>query len=164
MTRNLISISSNNSDMKPKLVAEDGRQFCDKPQFIEMNVWKRANYYSCTRKVLEYLEESFDKPIRLSNMAAIACMEKTTFSRAFRQRTGITLHEFVQAYRISQAVARMETSDCSITEVAFNTGFRNLDTFARVFKKIARATPSQYRLEIRRRNGLVVSTPMETAS
>jgi len=162
MTRNVTSISSN--DMKYKVVAEEEWPACNQPRFIEMDVWKRANYYSCTRKVLKYLEGSFDKPIRLPKMAAIACMEKTTFSRAFRQRTGITFHEFVQAYRISQAVARMETSDCSITEVAFNTGFSNLDTFARVFKKIARTTPSQYRLEIRRRNGLMVNTPMEAAS
>jgi AraC-like DNA-binding protein len=135
-----------------------------KPRFIEAAVWKRANYYSCIQKTLQYLAGSYNNPIRLSKVAAVACMEKTTFSRTFRQKTGITLHTFIQAYRISQAVNRMEASDCSITEIAFETGFNSLDTFERTFKKIAGITPSQYRLEIRRRNGLLAEMPMTAAS
>jgi transcriptional regulator GlxA family with amidase domain len=136
----------------------------DRPRFIEMDVWKRAHYYSCTRKAVECLKRRFDKPIGLLELAEVACMEKTTFSKAFRQKTGITLHEFIQAYRVSQAASKMETSDYSITEIAFSTGFGSLDTFGRVFKKVARSTPSQYRLEIRRRNGLMPELPIKVAS
>jgi AraC-like DNA-binding protein len=135
-----------------------------KPRFIEADVWKRANYYSCIRKALQYLASYYDNPICLSKVAAVACMEKTTFSRTFRQKTGVTLHTFIQAYRVSQAVIRMEASDCSITEIAFETGFNSLDTFERTFKKIAGITPSRYRLEIRRRNGLLVEMTMAAAS
>jgi AraC-like DNA-binding protein len=136
----------------------------DKPRFIQMDVWKRANYYSCTRKAVEYLERSFDKPLGLMKMAEIACMEKTTFSKAFSHKTGMTLHEFIQAYRVSQAALKMERSDYSITEIAFSTGFNSLDTFARAFRKFAEVTPSHYRLEVRRRNGLMANISIKAAS
>jgi two-component system response regulator YesN len=123
----------------------------NKPKFIEMKTWQRVQYYSCTRKAVDYLQKSFSMPIGLQDIAGIACMEKTSFSRAFKQKTGITLRDFIQAYRISLAVTRIEESDCSITEVAFSVGFSSLDTFERVFKKIAGTTPSRYRMEILRK-------------
>jgi AraC-like DNA-binding protein len=134
------------------------------PQFIEADVWKRAEYYSCTRKALEYIETSLDRPLRLGEIAAVACMERTAFSKSFRHKTGITFHEFVQAYRVSQAASRMEVSDCSITEVAFGVGFNSLDTFERVFKKIAGTTPSRYRLELLYAKGLIASQPNRSRS
>jgi len=91
-------------------------------------------------------------------------MERTTFSKAFKRKTGITFHEFVRAYRVSQAVSKMEQSDCSITEIAFSMGFNSLDTFERAFKKVTGTTPSQYRLEVLRTNGLMGGPPTRAAS
>lgn len=125
------------------------------PQFIDIEVWNRARYYSRTKKAIAHLERCFERSIDLREFAAIACMERTTFSKTFKQKTGITLHEFVQAYRVSQAVARMEVSDYSLTEIAFSVGFGSLDTFERTFKKIAGTTPSQYRLKILSKKGLL---------
>jgi transcriptional regulator GlxA family with amidase domain len=130
----------------------------DTPRFIETDVWRRAKYYSCTRKALEHLEKSFDQPIGLREIAEIACMERTTFSKAFKHKTGVTFHEFIQQYRVSQAVAKMEASDCSITVIALSVGFSSLDRFEKVFKKIAGTTPSHYRIEILRKNGLMPDT------
>jgi AraC-like DNA-binding protein len=121
------------------------------PKFIRADVWKRAQYYSCTRKVLEYLEKeekSFDGSLGLREMAAIAGMERTAFSKAFKRKTGITLHEFIHAYRVSQAAMRMEASESSITDIAYTVGFDSLGTFERVFKKITGTTPRHYRLEV----------------
>jgi transcriptional regulator GlxA family with amidase domain len=129
----------------------------DNPQFIGMEVWNRATYYSCTQKAVEHIEKSFERPLGLRELAAIACMERTTFSKTFKHKTGVTLREFIQAYRISQATAMMEVSDYSLTEIAFGVGFGSLDTFERNFKKIAGTTPSQYRLGILLKNNLLAS-------
>jgi AraC-like DNA-binding protein len=131
----------------------------ERPRFIEDDVWRRVQYYSCTRKVLRHLEQVVDRPIGLREMAAIACMEKTTFSKAFKRKTGITLHEFVRAYRISQAVTKMEQSDYSITEITFSIGYSSLDTFERSFKAVTGITPTAYRSAVRRRNGLTPDPP-----
>lgn len=126
-----------------------------KPVFVDTNVWKRVKYYSCTRKALEYLESSIDTRVDMKKMAAMACMERTAFSRAFRHKTGMTPHEFIRAYRISLAAAMMEISDDSITEIAFSVGFGSLDAFGRAFKRVVGITPSQYRRELLTRNGVI---------
>jgi AraC-like DNA-binding protein len=126
-----------------------------KPVFVDTNVWKRVKYYSCTRKALEYLERSIDTRVDMKEMAAIACMERTAFSKAFRHKTGMTPYQFIRAYRISLAAAKMEISDDSITEIAFSVGFGSLDAFGRAFKRVVGITPSQYRRELLRRNGVI---------
>ena len=143
----------------PDRSVQAAKQLHEKPQFISLEVWKRAQYYSCTQKVVEYIAKHFDAPLCLDDMAKVACMERTTFSRAFRRRTGITFHEFVQAYRISQAATKMQASDYSITEIAFSVGFSSLDTFARVFRKVAGTIPSHYRIELLRNSGLLTNAP-----
>jgi AraC-like DNA-binding protein len=133
------------------------------PQFIESIVWKRATYFSCTSKAVDHLQRYIDRPLGLDDLASIACMERTTFSKAFRNKTGMTLHAFIQAYRVSQAVVHMEKADSSITEIAFSVGFGSLDTFERVFKKVVGATPSAYRFQMRLNNGLIESGRNERA-
>jgi len=134
-------------------IAENGS-----PKFIGADVWRRAHYYLSIRKTVQYLERSFGESIGLTQMAMTAGMEKTAFSRAFKHKTGVTVHEFIQAYRVSEAATRMEISDCSITDVAFSVGFSNLDTFERAFKRIAWDYPRNYRLEVLRTNCLTPVT------
>jgi transcriptional regulator GlxA family with amidase domain len=126
-----------------------------RPVFIETNVWKRVKYYSCTRKALEYLENTLDTRVDMKEMAAMACMERTSFSKAFRRRIGMTPYQFIQAYRISLAAVKMEISDDSITEIAFSVGFGSLDAFGRAFKRVTGIAPSHYRRELLRGNGVI---------
>lgn len=137
---------------------------CGNPKFVEMNVWKRVQFYSCTRKALTYVESSYDRSIGLREIAAVVGMEATAFSKAFKRKTGMTLHGFIQAYRISQAAMAMEVSDYSVTEIAFRVGFNGLDVFDRTFKKIVGTTPSKYRLEILRNNSLITDAPRRVHS
>jgi AraC-like DNA-binding protein len=147
--------SAGEPPLKRQVVTENAQRCNGEPLFINTNVWRRAKYYSCTRKAVEYLERFFDTPVGLNQLAQTACMERTSFSKAFKRRTGMTLHEFVQAYRVSCAAETMAMSDSSITDIAFKVGFSSLDTFDRAFKRVTGLTPSQYRHEILRENGLV---------
>jgi AraC-like DNA-binding protein len=130
-------------------------EISEAPPFMGNDVWKKASYFSCTRKVIGYLEKHFDTPIDLGKMAEVACMEKHAFSKSFKRKTGITPHKFMQIYRVGRATIRMEMSDCSVTEVAFGVGFNSLETFERVFKEITGSSPSSYRLNTLRKNGIL---------
>lgn len=118
------------------------------PLFIKADVWRRAHYFSRTRKVTEYLEAHVGETTDLRTMACVACMERTAFSRAFRRMTGMSFREFAKAYRVSIAVTKMKSSDQSITELAFELGFGSVVTFERTFKKILGQTPSSYRAQL----------------
>jgi AraC-like DNA-binding protein len=89
-------------------------------------------------------------------------MEKTAFSRFFTRTVGITFHDFVQQWRVAVAVDRMMTTDNSLTEIAFATGFQSMITFERAFKKLTGMPPSEFRRDLLCREGISVSQELIT--
>jgi AraC-like DNA-binding protein len=121
-----------------------------RPRFISPEVWRRALYFSHTRKALQYLEEHRGEAIGSSEVAAAACMGRTAFSRAFRRVTGIRFRDFVWAYRVSAAAELILTRDRSLTDLAFEVGFGSVVGFERAFKRVAGSTPAAFRRELLR--------------
>ncbi len=115
------------------------------PIFIDPEVWKRAAFYSVTRKAVEYLQLHIGEDICLTRVSAAACMETTSFARAFKRDTGMTFMNFAQAYKIGIVTSRLEQSDEPIAVIAQECGFNSLVTLQRAFKKLVGQTPSAYR-------------------
>lgn len=128
------------------------------PKLIPVAIWNRATYSVRIRAIIEFLREHLDEPFVLRKMAQVACMEKTSLSRMFKRKTGVTLREFLHVYRISRAVELMQLSDSSVTQIAFEVGFNSVGTFERAFRKTLGVTPSAYRTEILRRRELLPPT------
>jgi AraC-like DNA-binding protein len=114
---------------------------------------KRINYYSRLNKIKAYIQQQPDRAISLSKAAEIACMEKTAFAKFFKRATGVTFCAFVQQCRIATAVRHMMTSDSSLTAVAYDSGFGNINSFGRAFRKTTGMTPSEYRRRLLERRG-----------
>jgi AraC-like DNA-binding protein len=72
-------------------------------------------------------------------------MEKTAFAKFFKRATGVTFYAFIQQWRMATAVRHMMNSDSSLTAVAYNSGFGNINSFGRAFRKLTGLTPSEYR-------------------
>jgi AraC-like DNA-binding protein len=85
-------------------------------------------------------------------------MERTAFSRFFRQRIGITFSEFLRAYRIELAIKRMLTSNASLKEISHSVGFSSFATFERQFKREAGVCPSAFRSRELGRIGVVAKS------
>ncbi len=84
----------------------------------------------------------------LQKAASIACMEKTAFSRYFRQRVGSSFRDFLRIVRIPRAIELMRTEDLSIGEIADRSGYGSVSAFERNFKLVTGVTPSSYRAAI----------------
>jgi AraC-like DNA-binding protein len=48
-------------------------------------------------------------------------------------------------YRIERAARKLDGSDASITQIAFDCGFNDLSYFIKTFKEIKGVSPSKYR-------------------
>lgn len=83
--------------------------------------------------------------LSLSVLAKRAGMTERTFSRVFRQETGVTPVAFVEAARVDRAKALLETSDWPLARVAERSGFGSLDALHRAFQKRVGITPGAYR-------------------
>lgn len=123
---------------------------------------KKFNYYARLRKLSFYVNAKLSERLQLADAARVTCMEKTAFSRFFSRTTGITFHDFVQQWRVAVAVDQMMTTDNSLTEIAFATGFQSMITFERAFKKLTGMTPSEFRRDLLYKEGITASQELIT--
>jgi len=123
---------------------------------------KKFNYYTRLRKLSLYLDANLSERLHLADAARVACMEKTAFSKFFSRTVGITFHDFVQQWRVAVASKQMLIEDNSLTEIAFATGFHSMITFERAFKRLTGMTPSQFRWDLLRREGICAGQELIT--
>ncbi|MGY6649686.1 two-component regulator propeller domain-containing protein [Wenyingzhuangia sp. IMCC45574] len=61
-----------------------------------------------------------------------------------KEITGLSSSEFIRSIRLKRAVQLLETSDLSVKEIMYMTGFNSPSYFAKCFKKQFNMTPSEY--------------------
>ncbi len=96
-------------------------------------------------KVQEAISRDYAKPIYLGDMASLAGMTPTAFSRFFKLRTGRTLSEYIIDVRIGHAARALVDTTKTIAEVCYECGFNNISNFNRIFKRKKGCTPKVFR-------------------
>lgn len=81
-----------------------------------------------------------DWPVR--RLAWVSHVSEAHFARSFKEAFGIPPHRYLLTRRIERAIALLRDSELSITDIAFQTGWRSLGTFGRIFRDITGETPS----------------------
>lgn len=95
-------------------------------------------------RVLSWIDQNFDQPIRIARLAALAGMSERTFLRRFREATGSSPADYLIRTRIRRAAELLKRGRprMTVTAVAFHCGFEDSNYFARQFRKITGRTPS----------------------
>lgn len=96
------------------------------------------------KQVLRYIEEHYSEDISLEDLASIAGMNPKYFCRFFKQITQKTPINYLNYYRIECAREQLSTTDCTITEAAFQCGFNDVSYFTKMFRRQMGMTPMQY--------------------
>lgn len=104
-------------------------------------------YHSSRRvqRTIEYINQNFDKPIKLSEVSKLANMTESAFSRFFKARTGVSFVDCVNESRIGHASRMLIDTNQSVAEIAYHCGFNNISNFNRVFKKKKNLSPKDFR-------------------
>lgn len=96
-------------------------------------------------RVFEYVEINYENPIALEDVARVANFSEFYFTRFFKKCIGMTFMNYLNNFRVTKAEWYLKNNDISITEVADKSGFENIKTFDRVFRKLKNCSPRQYR-------------------
>ena len=94
---------------------------------------------------MQELATCLDQDVRLSDMAAIAGMTETSFSRFFKKNTGNTFTRHLGELRTGKACRLLADNDKAVTEICHDVGYVNLSNFNRAFRELRGMTPVQYR-------------------
>lgn len=103
------------------------------------------------REQQEWLEETrqrvlrqLERPPSVPDLAVVYQMERTTFSRKFKDITGKSPAAFIMDVRLQEAVKQLR-SGAALAEIAQNTGFTDLTHFSKAFRRHFHVTPGAYR-------------------
>lgn len=111
-------------------------------------VFKKADNDKINR-IYEYVKDHFTDNISLKTISDEISMEIPSFCRYFKRVTGKTFTEFVNEFRINQAIKLLSETDSSIAAICYESGFNNSSHFNRLFKNTTGKTPMEYRDELK---------------
>jgi AraC-like DNA-binding protein len=97
-------------------------------------------------RALAFIDANLTEAFNEGDLAEIAGISRSTFSRSFRKHTGMSLMRYVNRLRIGLA-CQMLVSDHGekITDICFGCGFNNLSNFNRQFAAQKGMSPSRFR-------------------
>lgn len=121
---------------------------CDGARPLASSSFAKVEVSSDSRrvqKVKNFIDQNYRYEIRLPQLADIAGMSPSAFSRFFKLHTGRNLSEYIIDQRLGYASRMLVDSTHSIAEIGFSCGFNNLSNFNRIFKKRKGCSPSEFR-------------------
>lgn len=101
-------------------------------------------------EIVEFINESYRQPISLDFVAKAHFVSPFHFSRMFKRVTGFTFVEYVNTVRIREAQRLLKETQWKVTRIAETVGYENIGHFGRVFKKVTKTNPLDYRKSVKR--------------
>ena len=96
-------------------------------------------------RAVEYVAKRYREEIYLEKMAFDLGVSKYVLSRMFAKTFHCNFNQYINSVRINYAMAMLESSKESITNICLDCGFESQRTFNRAFKERCKMTPKEYR-------------------
>jgi len=89
-----------------------------------------------------YFEGNYDRNIKISGLANKLGYNKYYISHLFKEKTGMSLHQYIIQLKIKQA--KRENGNTNLLDIALENGFFDQSHFIRLFKRYEGITPKEY--------------------
>ncbi len=100
-------------------------------------------------RVIDFIDAHLSDALTVKELANIAALSPSQFSRVFKTTTGIAVWSFVQRRRLERAVEMLLETDSSISQVAFSCGFAHQNHMTNLFSRHLGTTPGAVRSRTR---------------
>lgn len=100
----------------------------------------------------------------VSIMAQKMGMSRSTLNRKMRSHTGMSTGDYIREIRLTKAMELLKGSHISITEIAFECGFKSLTYFDTCFKKHFGYSPREIRMNGSERDNQLHNFPVPVTS
>ncbi len=96
----------------------------------------------------EYIEQHFDQPITLEELAFLSNMSVTNFRREWKKLYTESTLQYRDAIRLYYAKEYLNSGYYTVSEIAEKCGFDDVSYFVRFFKKQTGITPGEFRKQL----------------
>jgi len=97
------------------------------------------------QEAINFMEQNYQRNLSVEEIADVCKLNRSYFSKLFKQRKGCPPQEFLIRLRLSKAAEMMKTSSTSIGDIAVSCGYPNQLHFSRSFKQHYGISPREWR-------------------
>ena len=113
------------------------------PQDKNTDFHPKNDFLSKAIKIIE--EHIMNENFKIDEFAAEMNLSKTVLHRKFKLMIGETPNVFIRNIRLRKAANMLKTTNLSISEIAYMTGFSQAHYFIKCFKELYKDTPKNFR-------------------
>ncbi|OWW23282.1 hypothetical protein B4Q04_21280 [Zobellia sp. OII3] len=96
-------------------------------------------------RVIELLEMNImDAEFNAESLTSALSMSRSAVYNKFKEYTGLSTGEFIRRFRLKRAKQLLETTDLTVKEILYMSGFNTASYFTKCFKKVYRELPKEY--------------------
>jgi AraC-like DNA-binding protein len=102
-------------------------------------LWRRVN------RARDFLHAHLGSPVRLAEVAAVACLSPFHLLRTFHAAFGQTPHDYLTQCRVERAKFLLEKTAIPVTQICLDCGFSSLGSFSALFRRLCGISPRAWR-------------------
>ena len=106
-----------------------------------LDIQEKKSGYEYVKKSLQFIDYNYSRSIDVDDIAANVGISRSHLYRLFMKHISVPPNEYLTRYRIQKASLLLESSNLSVGEAAYSTGFSDQLYFSRVFKSIRGSPP-----------------------
>lgn len=96
------------------------------------------------QRIIRYLEDHLDRPFSAAEITTYMEMSYNYLCGVFKQRTGMTMHQYHTRIRINEAARLLRETTLNVSQVSYRLGYQDPLYFSNVFKKALGTSPTDY--------------------
>ncbi|WP_273130598.1 AraC family transcriptional regulator [Bacillus weihaiensis] len=97
---------------------------------------------------LRFIDQTYPYSITINDVAKHISIDRSYLHRIFKQYLNQSPQEFLLNLRIEKSCFLLKSSTLKIGDIARSVGYKDVLLFSKIFKKIKKCTPSEYRTKL----------------
>jgi AraC-like DNA-binding protein len=93
----------------------------------------------------QFIEKNFTRDIPVELLCKEFGLNRTKLQEGFNQLFGISVHAYISQVRMSKARTLLTDTDESVKAIAVECGYKSISSFTRIFTRLHKVSPMQYR-------------------
>ena len=95
--------------------------------------------------VIDYIESHLSEKLDLEIISGAMHYSKYHLHRMFTAAVGLTLHDYIQRRRLTEAAKLLVFSEQPILDIALKSGYESQQAFSNIFTAMYKTSPGKYR-------------------